>query len=1336
MILNKNLYYISAVYFVFRFANANMSKLPVNSSRIPATTPSKIATSAANKAPSIRAPQQQSNSGADDTTANVSYKIGDRVLVNGTKPGTIAFLGATKFSEGQWAGVILDQAQGKNDGSYEGHVYFNTEPNRGIFCRPAKLAKLQNDDMSKSTNSSITSPKNRTISNENETSSTVTSNLGNSTSTIGAGDSTLNLNETSAAIEQNERTLVSEDSSTTENKNPVVSTNSNDLKVGDRVIVSGTKSGILRYLGTIHVADGIWCGVQLDEPLGKNDGSVSGKRYFKCEQRYGLFSPVARVEKISLQQQKQLHQPITPARQMSITSASSRLNRTTSQESLQSNLSEYSTSSNSVSRIPTYRTPSSKTAALKNTATTPFNTANTKTLLTQAAASLATQVPSQYTPQPSSNTNVNMPNLLQTLKEREMYIEQLHHQRDQERLEFSRAAQQVDDYENRMLLLKNEYDLKQIELETLKKEDYTNKQRLEDLEFQLEEYKLNDTTKEQSLQHEQREITIPEGHRLLTPNDILLFEQNEKQIKGKLVEFEQDNQMKNNHINNLEKKHNDQNQQVMKKTRAIENSHFHLVLYFLKVTSLTKQCDDLIKSNETLKNELDNAKQKIMDIETIQQEQKEITIPEGHRLLTPNDILLFEQNEEKIKAKLVEFEQDNQMKNNQINNLEKKHNDQNQQVSSLTKQCDDLIKSNETLKNELDNTKQKIMDIETNYHQQLKEKLEQHHANELDEKQKELNEKQNEWKQSVEHEKELIKTELKIHYEQIIETIKNDYEQKLTINTKQINDLSNDLTRQKENIVPELERRCEQLKKQFIDLQNADRANHNEREIMYENQLKENQLKFDEYEKVRHEHDLILTNLKQSYEEEQSSHNKTKDERNQVENNLRQMSEKLENSIKEQQLLMKNIQNENQLKFDEYEKNKHENEMTLNQLKELYEQEKLTSTKIKHEHENLCQKMDELQKINESLQQTNESLQQTLTEKEGSIETIHQQKQVLENIKKEYEDNLRKKTNEHEQEMHNLKRQCEELINLNENLKSETNDLHKKLDDLDKEYHQQLMLNNEQVKTSGNEHESILKDKQTEINNLTSLLNDTQKANIQLEDKYKTIQESIEKIRQEEKQHLDKVLKEKLIEYETNQKLLKSEYSVEQENLILEHDQEKIKLKTQIQQLLQAGSGGGKSSNTSNIKQLEYELNEAKYQIDKLQGQLKTKDSSIDLEKQIEFSNSVISDLRNENEKLKKDLIFAKNPFVTSNETIGNRDENIDGFKTKTLLPRLYCDMCEVFDQHDTDDCPKQSSITEEHQNHTNNSNSARSSKVDRLYCAKCEEFDHVCDDADPDETF
>lgn len=54
-----------------------------------------------------------------------------------------------------------------------------------------------------------------------------------------------------------------------------------DLKIGDRVIVSssqGSKTGVLRFVGETEFAAGEWCGVELDDPVGKNDGSVADKR--------------------------------------------------------------------------------------------------------------------------------------------------------------------------------------------------------------------------------------------------------------------------------------------------------------------------------------------------------------------------------------------------------------------------------------------------------------------------------------------------------------------------------------------------------------------------------------------------------------------------------------------------------------------------------------------------------------------------------------------------------------------------------------------------------------------------------------------------------------------------------------------------------------------------------------------------------------------------------------------------------------------------------------------------------------------------------------------------
>lgn len=69
------------------------------------------------------------------------FQIGERVWVNGNKPGYVQFIGSTQFAPGQWAGIVLDEAIGKNDGSVAGVRYFQCEDGKGIFTRPSKLSR-------------------------------------------------------------------------------------------------------------------------------------------------------------------------------------------------------------------------------------------------------------------------------------------------------------------------------------------------------------------------------------------------------------------------------------------------------------------------------------------------------------------------------------------------------------------------------------------------------------------------------------------------------------------------------------------------------------------------------------------------------------------------------------------------------------------------------------------------------------------------------------------------------------------------------------------------------------------------------------------------------------------------------------------------------------------------------------------------------------------------------------------------------------------------------------------------------------------------------------------
>jgi CAP-Gly domain len=80
----------------------------------------------------------RSRASATSAATTTALTVGARVLVAG-KVGEIKFIGQTKFADGEWIGVELDQPEGKNDGSVIGVKYFECRPEHGLFVKPAQV---------------------------------------------------------------------------------------------------------------------------------------------------------------------------------------------------------------------------------------------------------------------------------------------------------------------------------------------------------------------------------------------------------------------------------------------------------------------------------------------------------------------------------------------------------------------------------------------------------------------------------------------------------------------------------------------------------------------------------------------------------------------------------------------------------------------------------------------------------------------------------------------------------------------------------------------------------------------------------------------------------------------------------------------------------------------------------------------------------------------------------------------------------------------------------------------------------------------------------------------
>ncbi|GBG31748.1 Serine/threonine-protein phosphatase [Hondaea fermentalgiana] len=66
------------------------------------------------------------------------------------------------------------------------------------------------------------------------------------------------------------------------------------FQVGDRVVAQ-RKLGTVRFFGPTDFKPGNWVGIELDEPTGKNNGTVQGRTYFQADENCGIFVPAKYV---------------------------------------------------------------------------------------------------------------------------------------------------------------------------------------------------------------------------------------------------------------------------------------------------------------------------------------------------------------------------------------------------------------------------------------------------------------------------------------------------------------------------------------------------------------------------------------------------------------------------------------------------------------------------------------------------------------------------------------------------------------------------------------------------------------------------------------------------------------------------------------------------------------------------------------------------------------------------------------------------------------------------------------------------------------------------------
>uniref|UniRef100_A0A673YHD7 CAP-Gly domain containing linker protein 1 n=1 Tax=Salmo trutta TaxID=8032 RepID=A0A673YHD7_SALTR len=1251
-----------------------------------------------------------------------NFQVGERVWVNGNKPGVVQFLGEAQFAPGQWAGIVLDEPIGKNDGSVAGVRYFQCEALKGIFTRPSKLSYTEGE-----ANGTQTAPPSRAGSPTPSTASlashtpsvkkvstatpaTPASNLARTNS-----ESISNLSDTSS-VKKGER----------------------ELKNGDRVLVGGTKAGVVRFLGETDFAKGEWCGVELDEPLGKNDGAVAGTRYFQCQAKYGLFAPVHKVTRIGFPS-------TTPAKA-----------KTTARKLV--------ATPSGLKRSPSASSISSMSSVASSVSAKPSRTG------------LLTETSSRYSRKISGTTAVQ-----EVLKEKQQHIEQLMAERDMERAEVAKATTHVGEVEQELTLLREDQEQMEAKMDQLRtlveaadkeKVELLNqleeeKRKVEDLQFrveeacitkgdletqtklehahikELEQSLLFEKTKAEKLQREledTRVATVSEKSRIMELERDLVLRTREVADLRLRLEVQQSSEGSDSTTSPLLEEvsslraqlasQEDQQQVELARLKetlaAAEKAHSEAVSQFQ--VSSTKISTD----NEQLKLRLSQNEKENADVIELWRSKLESAIA-SHQQAMEELKVSFSKGAGSQTTELVETK-------SALERLKVEHKQALEEVGArceaeaaararetgeLNKQLLVVLEEKECLEESL---RSSVESAEEQHLVEMEDVLGKLHTAEL--KVNELEEHEAKLVQQTQDRAKEVQEQCTFHSTES-EALRSQLaglERRLKAGEERLDQLANEKAKLQSDISDMMKSSGDssaQLTKMNQDITQKEREVEKLRVAVEEAQANnkslsqseaERQSQIEELQKTNAEKNEVLLKYQQEILQQETKrkqlaevYEKTCEERNELQEELKQSREKL-TSEKDSLLLERDAARNAKKSLDAKNVELQARCQSLSLEKEDFY---LKNTQLQAQTETLGKdKVEMFTQINaaifdkEAFQALNAELQNQL------------------NItKKDLEKSVRDKVELHASKMSlrlHLLQEKEDLLATQRKVCSEKDELIKEREELK----EKLRLSTEEVATSkekvkellssfGEEKEALcLQNAETE-KALHSIRKEKMK---QLDEEKASLQKSIHKssaLISEKDQELETLMSELSVLRGESATAKTLKFTVQ----LLEKD--KARLQEHVQSLETSLSGGQDTVTSSS----------GDAALDQLRENKETAES------QIEFLNSVIVDLQKKNEELKGKLEKMAEAALNGNNAseLDNYDGGFNkGPSKKKVPPRLFCDICDCFDLHDTEECPTQMQMPDSPPHTTYHG----SKDEERAYCDICEAFGHWTDSCNDDQTF